>query len=318
MRDTMVSRKNNAGANSTLRPSPVIRRRSSVRRIAMWLLLFLGVYVGMAAAIAWGTLKPKPSSMTTTPARNGMRFEAVRFQSADGTPLAGWLVPAAHPKGLVILCHGVDSTRLAMLQPALMLHNHGYSTLLFDFRTRGESGGSLCTIGYRETEDLLAAVKFVRERPETRDLPKGVMGESMGAAVAIMGAARCPEIRAVVAESPFARLDHALDNHFRMVFGRGSGLMAWPVRFIGERLIGCSCCDVSPLAEVSRISPRPLLLIQDGADRLCPPAETERLLEAAGEPKHLWTVPGADHIMAHYTQPAEFERRVVAFFNSSL
>jgi fermentation-respiration switch protein FrsA (DUF1100 family) len=204
-----------------------------------------------------------------------------------------------------------------MLWKASILHKHGYAALLFDFRGRGESASSLCTIGYREVDDLLAAIIYTRGRKELRDVPLGVFGESQGGAVALMGTARSKDVKAVVAESAFAQLDHAVSNHFRSLFG-GAGVVALtPVRWIGERLICRKCCDVSPVNEISLISPRPLLLIQDGADALCPPEETKALMAAAKEPKELWTVPDAGHIAAESVARKEFETRITQFFDKA-
>jgi fermentation-respiration switch protein FrsA (DUF1100 family) len=40
--------------------------------------------------------------------------------------------------------------------------------------------------------------------------------------------------------------------------------------------------------------------------------------EAAGEPKRIWRVPGSEHTGGFDAQPAEYERRVVAFFDEAL
>jgi len=281
----------------------------------------------MSAAIAWNTVRPKRSRHETTPLVYDLSYESVRFRSRDGVELSGWLLPTPDmyrphgrkpPRGIVVLCHGVDSTRNAMLSVARMLHARGFATLLFDFRARGESGGNRCTIGFREVDDLLAALDFVRDRPDLSDLPVGVLGESMGGAVAIMGAARNPDVAAVVAESPFAVLTHALDNHFRSAFGPAGPILGAPARWIGERLIGCPCDNVAPLHEIPQISPRPILLIQDADDRLCPPAETQALMDAARIPKELWTVPDSGHIGARHVQPHEYQKRVAEFFTRAL
>jgi fermentation-respiration switch protein FrsA (DUF1100 family) len=158
----------------------------------------------------------------------------------------------------------------------------------------------------------------VRSRSDSAKLPLGVLGESQGAAVALMGTARSPEVRAVVAESPFARLDHAVDNHFAKVLGWSSPAFAIPSRLIGEVMIGRRCCNIAPVDEIGRIAPRPILLIQDEDDRLCPPAETAELMRVAGPSASLWTVHGADHVMAEYVGQDEYEKRVVSFFEKNL
>ena len=38
----------------------------------------------------------------------------------------------------------------------------------------------------------------------------------------------------------------------------------------------------------------------------------------AGEPKAIWEVPGASHTGGIDTQPREYERRVIAFFDHAL
>ncbi len=270
----------------------------------------------MGAAIAWLTIRPKPLHTTVTPAIYRMPFERIRFRSSDNTPLAGWLIPASgKSKGVIILCHGIDSERTAMLADAQVLHRHGYATLLFDFRARGESGGSRCTLGFREVDDLLAAIEFVRARADCRSLPLGVLGESLGGSVALMGTSRCADVKAVVAESPFARMDHAVRNHFADLFGGAAPAIALPVQWMGELMIGHSCSDISPVAEIGKIAPRPIFLIQDGDDALCPPAETRDLMAAAMGPKELWSVPGAGHIEAEVKESKEWERRVVGFYD---
>jgi uncharacterized protein len=311
-------------AASGAEPSPSVSKRAKRQRtwrrifVEYFVLIFV-LYAGGCLALAWNTVRPKLGRHSATPAGYRLTFESVSFRSADGTRLSGWWIPAkGAPKGVVILCHGVDSTMKDMRWKAAAFNRHGFSTLVFDFRGRGESDGALCTIGYRETDDLLAAVKYVRGRDDAKDLPLGVFGESQGAAVALMGTARCPDIRAVVAESPFARLDHAVENHFRSVFGVTGALTSKPVRWIGEAMIRRRCCDVSPMDEVSKIAPRPLMIIQDEDDILCPKEETETLMKAAGEPKELWSVPNAGHVRAEDVAPEEFERRVSQFFVKNL
>ena len=67
-----------------------------------------------------------------------------------------------------------------------------------------------------------------------------------------------------------------------------------------------------------RIAPRPILLIQDGADQIAPPSETAELLEKAGPNTTFWFVPGAGHVGAFCTQQAEYTRRVQTFFERAL
>ena len=70
-----------------------------------------------------------------------------------------------------------------------------------------------------------------------------------------------------------------------------------PLEFIDETL------QFHPEWVVDKISPRPLLLIAAGDDRLVPPEDCQSLYEKALEPKRLVIVPGYGHYEM-YVKPA--------------
>jgi uncharacterized protein len=68
---------------------------------------------------------------------------------------------------------------------------------------------------------------------------------------------------------------------------------------------------------VGRIAPRPLLLI---AAPNSPAGEdlNRGYYRAAGEPKALWEIPESRHVGGIRARPAEYERRVIGFFDRAL
>lgn len=286
----------------------------------MFLLLLSAVllFCVLTYLLAWVNVAPAPGRVELPQGLAGEARE-VTFRSSDGTSLTGWLcVPAGRPpRGVVILCHGIRASRLAMAENARFLLDAGYAALAFDFRAHGESGGSRITLGWRETEDVLAASAYVRELPDLRACQLAVIGDSMGGAAAIMAAARDPLISAVVAQSPYSRLDRAVRNHFRSAFGPLAWLVAWPVRFWGELLIGRRADRVSPAASMAGLGTRPVLLIAGGRDRLCPVEEVRRL-QAAGGNAELWIVEEAGHVEAVSVEPVEYRRRLLQFLGRHL
>jgi fermentation-respiration switch protein FrsA (DUF1100 family) len=159
----------------------------------------------------------------------------------------------------------------------------------------------------------------VKHRPGTKNLPLGILGTSMGGAVALQAAAQSADIRAVVADSPYASLDRAVDQRFRCYTGSaGAVVIGTPVRWIGDRMLGASAARVAPLAKIGKISPRPVFLIYGDADRLILPQDSELLYKAARQPKQLWRIPGAGHIGGYDKAGPEYERRVSAFFQQAL
>jgi fermentation-respiration switch protein FrsA (DUF1100 family) len=205
-----------------------------------------------------------------------------------------------------------------MLPKALSLRPHGFTTLVFDFRARGTSEGENCTLGLRETDDVLGAVAFLRERRETRDLPIGVLGESLGGASAILAAARCPDIKAVATEGTFASLEGVMMYRLKPCLGPLSTPVADSCRRMGAEQFSIPVAAIAPEQAIAALSPRPFLLIQDALDIICPAAQSDRLFAAAREPKTRWVVPGALHTLACWVARREYERRVSTFFLNAL
>ena len=65
----------------------------------------------------------------------------------------------------------------------------------------------------------------------------------------------------------------------------------------------------STAAVVSRVSPAPLAMIQSTHDEFVPATDTDRILDAAREPKRLWNVAAMDHRFSGNV--AEFDRRLL-------
>jgi pimeloyl-ACP methyl ester carboxylesterase len=267
-----------------------------------------------------GITRPERSTFRASPAEVGLHWEDITFRTADGVDIRGWFFPAAPDPatapGTIILGHGFSASRHTDLHLPAFLVPAGFNVLMLDFRAHGESGGSQTSAGYLEHHDILAAVAYLQSRGLTRI---GVQGYSLGAAVAIVSAALGPALLGVVADSGFARLSTPLAQ-----IVQSWGRTPWQARLAGRlgawfvaRDLGFDADEAAPVHLIGRISPRPVFLIHGDADQLIPVSEAHALYAAAREPKQLWIVPGAVHDGGAYAAvPAEYERRVVAFWRA--
>jgi alpha-beta hydrolase superfamily lysophospholipase len=240
--------------------------------------------------------------------------------AADGTKLRGWKVRPENPNGSwVLLFHGVADNRIGVVGQAHFLLRAGYNVVMMDARAHGASEGKLATYGWLERHDTSAIIDALYDS-EAPAHPQHLfaLGESMGAGMALQSAAADPRIEAVVAESAFASLHEAAYDYAGLqkypllgetLFAPG----AWTMIYRGETLAGFPAAEVSPQKSVAARN-FPVLLICDGADTTLPCRHTRKIFAAATGPKELWEVPGAFHTAAIAYQPAEFERRVLAFF----
>jgi uncharacterized protein len=256
-------------------------------------------------------------SGTGTPADLGLTYERVTLSAPDGVRLAAWYVPCRGARAGIVVCHGYRACRQYTQWLLPLLHHAGFAVMTFDFRGMGESGGSTCSFGSLEKEDVRAAVHDLRQRAGLGLGKVGVWGHSLGGAAAILAAADDRDIGAVVTDSAFARLDQMVRQRFSGLGAPGVPL-ADCTRWWAERMCGFSAGTVAPASVVARISPRPLMIIHGEADSYTPSSHAKTLYAAAAGPKQLWIVPGASHTSCHSKDPGEYERRVSAFFGQAL
>nr|MBC7244251.1 alpha/beta hydrolase [Chloroflexota bacterium] len=276
--------------------------------------------MALAWIVLYGALHlthPKRTTIGGTPSDFGLPYESISFPSLDGITLHGWFIPAQNPRGTVIFCHGYAGSKAPDLQYVPHFRTHGYNTLLFDFRAHGESDGDKSSLVYYERQDLLGAIVYLQQRGINR---VGLMGFSMGAAVAMATAPLSEAVRVVVADSGFAELKTILNAYLqnrgipRSIAFVMSNLIIWTA---GQQL-GCSLPESDPIRWVGRLAPRPLLIIHGERDRSIPVSDAQRLYKAARQPKELWIAPEADHRCVDQLYPDEYITKVLDFFDKWL
>lgn len=111
-----------------------------------------------------------------------------RIVARDGAalPLRVWL-PEAAPRAVVLALHGFNDYSNGFADPAAVLAEHGVATYAYDQRGFGRAPARGRWVGTeRMVDDAVTAMTLLRSRYP--GVPLYVMGESMGAAVAILAA----------------------------------------------------------------------------------------------------------------------------------
>ena len=290
------------------------------------ILLALSALTGLPVIVAWyitqQMLHPKPRVEDHGLDDFGLVAEDVSFLSRDGTRLSGWFIPAprAGRAPAAVLSHGWARSRCEVLPHADILHRAGFAVLMFDYRHRGLSDGDALAMGLHEQEDLLGALDVLSTRPDVDPERIGAFGMSMGGAISTLVAARDMRIKALVMEAPFPTFDTVLDRGIKHY--SGGHLPHYPfsplAKVILERRIHGSVDGIAPARVIASLSPRPVFIIADERDVLIGADESERVYDAAAEPKRFWLIPGADHARGWQTAPAEYEQRLRDFFREAL
>jgi pimeloyl-ACP methyl ester carboxylesterase len=237
------------------------------------------------------------------------------LQAADGVTISvHHYHHGASRETLVIICPGFfqskETPTFRRLSEALAQTR---DVACMDFRGHGRSGG-LYTFSATEGEDLDAVLRWAAPRYARI----GVLGFSLGGAVALTTASRRPEaVQSLVAVSAPCVFE---DIEFRFWTREGlrTGLQGL------ER--GCGCRPGNPLLEkeraldaVRRLRAVPLLVIHGTQDAIVGVEHSRRLYAEASEPKRLELVEGGGHAEALFRDdPAGFCRLVEVWWAQTL
>jgi uncharacterized protein len=301
------------------------------RKMAIWLgiivvlVIFVGggLYVARIArgqALSW--VHPPRNHPATNPDQMSLEnWEDVTFEATDNLKIAAWFIPAqteSKDGATVILVHGLSANRGEMLNRAAILSRNGYHTLLIDTRDHGDSEGTVTTLGVLEVNDVRGALTFLVTRPEVNAEKIGILGYSSGGAAAIVSAAQLPELRVVISESTYSSVADMAIPVVTALTGRPPFPSIGVVLWFMDQETGAPVSALNPAADAAKLAPRPILVIHGEKDDLIDVSHSQRIFDAAGEPKDRYLVADAGHIDIVEADPAGYERRVVAFLDEYL
>jgi pimeloyl-ACP methyl ester carboxylesterase len=238
---------------------------------------------------------------------NDIPYREIELSTEDGINLAAWYTPPQNG-AVILVAHGYNDSRPENIY--VLFAQHGYGVLAWDFRGHGQSGGETCSLGYYEQLDAEAALAYAQTQPDANHI--GAWGGSMGAATLILTAAKHPEIEALISDSAFPALEEVirLNTPIRIMHSF--------VLFFAEKQGGVDLDQVRPVDEIAKISPRAVFIIDGWEGSAAAMNSPHRLIDAAGEPKQLWVEDGVPHLGTYGTNPLEYEKRVIGFFDETL
>ena len=274
----------------------------------------LGFIIG--AFIAWqlGTSFVAPANHPIGAPPADLQAITVSITTPENETVSGWFANGNAGGGAVLLLHGVRSDRTQMLARARLLRNAGYAVLLIDLHAHGESSGAAITFGAREAQGVSAAINYLQQQLPREKI--GIVGASLGAASAVLAK---PEgrVQAMVLESMFPTIDDAIANRVAMPFGK-IGYAAAPLLLMQLPLrLGVWPSELRPINALPTLT-MPVLIASGAQDAHTTWAETQRIFDAANQPKTLWKVEGAGHVDLQQFNPALYDSTVLSFLNHHL
>ncbi|MDF2960420.1 MAG: alpha/beta hydrolase [Paenibacillus sp.] len=194
--------------NAITQPS-IARRRLKQLLVAIIsvLLLFFSLVLGFHAYVAWTLARPHIDPLRSNPALSfGAAYENIQFPSLNGSStLSGWFIPSEtmpSSSKTVVFSHGYGGNREEIWVPlyslAKELHKQSYNVLMFDYGYVQPKES--VTGGIRESQELLGAIKYAKEKGSGEVY---VWGFSMGAGTALQAALQTKDIAGMILDSTF-------------------------------------------------------------------------------------------------------------------
>ena len=263
---------------------------------SVFLLSYAG-YKVVEQGAPYAIIQPRKITTGTKPEDLGLVAEHFKLPVADSLLLDAYYMPPPSidsTKPTVILLHGIGGNKESWVQTAAMLGAWGYPCLLYDARAHGQSDGQYYTLGYYEKHDVSAAIDWLTAHHPSSKV--GVMGNSMGGAVALQALALEPRLNFGIVECAFTDL-HSVIHAYQTRYAQGihfedltdaSLVKAGEIaRFDPQQV--CPVCDAAKITQ-------PILLIHGSKDINIDPKSMDAIYDAlASEHKEKIRVDGADH-----------------------
>ncbi|MCE7744206.1 MAG: alpha/beta hydrolase [Candidatus Heimdallarchaeota archaeon] len=220
---------------------------------------------------------------------------------------------------VVCKAHGLISNKFEKEEElATMLTDEGIAYFTFHFTGFFESTGDFRI--QTQLTNLDYIITYLTNHPKVDPKRIGLLGVSMGAAIAVCHASRDPRISSVVLQAPLFDFDFVVNypEFTAMMEGLAlTGMVRLPLEGAKEELVQ----DIkgnNPLHCINRICPRPLLIIAGENDTFMPLSGIKKLFEKAQSPKEFKLVENADHNLSNYFARFETFDLIKEFFIDNL
>lgn len=231
-----------------------------------------------------------------------VQSQKILFPSAAGVELAASLdSPAEPPLAYAVFAHCFTCSKdfIAASYISRSLAEQRIAVLRFDFTGLGNSQGDFANTNFSSNvDDLVAAAQFLRANYE---MPKLVVGHSLGGTAAIVAASRLPEIRAVATvNSPYdpKHLQRVFRSAESEIVSTGQAVVSIAGRnFTIKKQFLDDIASHKMDAVLAKLN-RPLMIFHSPIDSTVDIENAVRIFQAARHPKSFVSLDTADHLLS--------------------
>jgi pimeloyl-ACP methyl ester carboxylesterase len=282
--------------------------------MALLALVFFAALATTAIAgfLVYRIVKPQRTSSEINMASFPGRPETVEFEVPGPGKREAWFFPGLRGAPTIVLCHGYESSRGELLTLVSALQDHQYNVFVFDFAAHGANPG-ITTFGYREADELRAAIDVLAVRNDIDPTRFGFWGYNLGAYAALREAEGDKRIRALVLDSVYDQPDQMVKIG---VERNGLGSFPFMVRSaeLSFRYLNHDHRDDPPLSKKLLALNGVATLFIQALDDPELAAITRQMFLKAPEPRDQAIIPHGNFVGMNDEDKRTYENRVVSFF----
>ena len=241
-------------------------------KMILWVIIFIIGFIAYVRFMEASGIFYPSQVIAQNPSAFGLAFEDVYFFTQDHIKLNGWFIKAPKSTSTILFLHSNAGNMGDRLDKIDLFHKMGLNVFIVDYRGYGKSQGHPTEKGMYL--DSVAAWDYLLARMDVN--PKRIIGygESLGGAAVIDLASRYP-VAAMISDSSFSS---AADMAKKIL----------PI--VPTFLLSVKMDSVGKIKNISA----PKLIIHSPEDEMIPYAQSQKLFQAAAEPKVFLEITG-DH-----------------------
>lgn len=244
--------------------------------------------------------------------------EDVYINAEDGLKLHAYKIKNENSVGkYVIACHGYSGRADDMGRYAQHFYNMGYSVILPDARSHGQSEGNVKYMGWKERLDLLLWIdRILKDEPNAQIV---LFGVSMGASTVMMASGeKLPEqVKAIVSDCGYTSAWDEFEYQLKDMFYFPSFPIMNVCSVVTEIRGGYSVKEASASEQVKK-SKTPTLFIHGDKDTFVPFFMLDEVYNAASCEKEKLVMKDAGHAMSSTKDAKLYWSTVETFLNKHI
>jgi len=288
-----------------------------LRMVLPGALILVSGILGIFGVLVYRITHPGAVPEAANPSHYLLPSLDVTWSANDRSEIAGWWIPGLKGAPGVVLVPGFGMSRSDALSLALPLHEEGFNLLVYDSRGSGAAPRGASSLGLRETDEMLAALRFIKGRSEVDAQNLGIWGVDVGARAALEAAALVPEVRAVAADGAYDTVLDFVDVRLQEDLGFENRILEFGCRQMFKLVQLGSATLLSRQLPTGPLANRSILFIQ-GENRKNLGKLTEALYGRIQPQKEMVTLKTARIHLMSGEELKNYDRQVATFFHLNL